>query len=104
MSTIQSLKGYQRAWLKKKAHTLSPVVSVGTSGLTDAVEKAFIEAVKCHELVKVKFSFAQAERREMSEHLAAVSGAALVSILGNNAILYKAAEIKENRTYSLPQR
>jgi RNA-binding protein len=85
-----SLSPRQRQHLKALAHGLSPVVQLGAAGVSDAVVAAVQEALKRHELIKVKLpKLEDAESREqMAEALTAASGAAQVQLLGRVLVLY----------------
>jgi len=104
MNQILHLESFQRAWLRKKAHHLKPVVSIGQSGVSDAVEKALVEALEHHELVKVKLYELKDERKDALEHLAQVTSSALVSIIGNVGIFYRPAPIESERQFRIPTR
>ena len=96
------LAGYQRAWLRKSAHSLKPVVSIGHGGISDSVEKSIIEALVHHELIKVKFYDLKEERQEACDHISKASGALLIGIIGNIAIFYREAAKPEDRKYHIP--
>lgn len=85
-----SLSPRQRQHLKALAHGLSPVVQVGAAGVSEAVVAAVHEAIKRHELIKVKLpKLEDAESREqMAEEITQASGAALVQLLGRVLVLY----------------
>lgn len=67
------------------------IVTLGQSGLTDAVVEEMNRALADHELVKVR---ARADDRtardEMLDQLAARTGSAIVQRIGNVALLYRA--------------
>jgi len=52
---MEALKGFQKKFLKGRAHGLKPVVFLGQKGLTDNLIDSIHEALDTHELVKVKF-------------------------------------------------
>jgi RNA-binding protein len=83
------MTGQKRSALLKAAHSLKPVVMVGKLGPTDGVFQAVDQALGAHELIKVKFQGFKEERRRISAELAERSGAVLVRLLGNVAILYR---------------
>jgi RNA-binding protein len=103
MKKIPVITSAQRAWLRKQAHSLSPVVSVGVAGMTDAVEKAVDEALSHHELIKIKFHELKEERREVCNHLSEQLGAVLVTVIGNVGIMYRPANDPEQRGIHLPK-
>jgi RNA-binding protein len=79
-----SLNPRQRQHLKALAHGLSPVVQVGAAGVSESVVTAVHEALRRHELIKVKLpKLEDAQSREqMAAALTAASGAAQVQLLG----------------------
>ena len=103
MKPIPIITSYQRAWLRKQAHHLSPVVNVGTAGMTPAVEKAVEEALSHHELIKIKFYELKDQRRDACNYLAETLGAILVSVIGNIGILYRPASNPDASNYHLPK-
>lgn len=102
MTQKKDLVGYQRAWLRKQAHKLKPVVSIGHGGISDAVEKSVTEALSHHELIKIKFYDLKDERQSACDHLAQVCGANLIGIIGNIAILYRESVKVEDRKFHIP--
>ena len=49
-----ALTSKQRAFLKKKAHELNPLVRIGKDGITDSLIQSILEAIDSRELLKVK--------------------------------------------------
>lgn len=49
-----ALTSKQRAFLKKKAHELDPLVRIGKDGITDSLIQSILEAIDSRELLKVK--------------------------------------------------
>ena len=83
----------QRAYLKKEAHDLEPIVRIGKEGLTDNIVKSLLDAINSRELIKVKIlqnlDADKDEARELAEELSKKSGAELVGIIGKIMIFYK---------------
>lgn len=76
--------------LKAKAHALKPVVMIGAKGLTEAVIAESEEAIKAHELIKVKIASAEKGiREETAAVLIDALDAELVTMIGRIAIIYK---------------
>ena len=48
------LTSKQRAFLKKKAHELNPIVRIGKDGLQETVIESILSAIDSRELIKVK--------------------------------------------------
>lgn len=85
-----SLSGNQRRFLRALGHHLDPVVQVGHQGVTDALVKALAQALRDHELVKVKLAQSIEDRPEIADALVEKSGAELAQTLGRTVLLYKA--------------
>lgn len=101
MSTV--LKGYQRDYLTRNAHTLQPVVMVGKNGLSPEVLKAIDEALALHELIKVKFIDFKDEKKDMAFQVTQAMEATLVRIIGNIAIFYRYQPDPKERVLHLPK-
>ena len=86
------LTSKQRKQLEKIAHPLNPVVIVGAAGVTDGVIEMVNQTLLSHELIKVKFNEYKDEKQELTENICSTTGATLVRIVGNVAILYKQNE------------
>lgn len=85
-----TLSERQKKHLRRLAHALKPIVTLGTAGLTEAVVAEFERALHDHELVKVRVRAASRDRRDHNlAELATRSGAALVQRIGNVAVLYR---------------
>jgi RNA-binding protein len=85
-----SLTGKAARHLRALGHELSPVVSIGKEGLTDAVVSAANAALLTHELVKVKVqSEAPIDRKLAASELASKTESALAQVLGRTFLLYK---------------
>ena len=88
----------QRAFLKKEAHDLEPIVRIGKEGLTDNIVKSLLDAINSRELIKVKIlqnlDADKDEARELAEELSKKSGAELVGIIGKIMIFYKENKYK----------
>jgi RNA-binding protein len=98
------LAGYQRAYLKRRAHALEPVVTVGKLANSAALQEHLDRELNNHELIKIRFVDHKEERHQLARELCSVSGAELVTIIGHVAILYRAHAEPEQRRISIPQR
>lgn len=98
---MMELTSKQRKILEKAAHDLQPVVIVGGAGVTEGVISMVSNSLKAHELLKIKFNEYKDEKVELTQNICSQCNATLVRIIGNVAILYKEAEKKEDRKYSL---
>lgn len=76
--------------LKAQAHSLKPVILIGSKGLTEAVVAETNIALLTHELIKVKINGAEKEDRlVMAQQLSEQLQAELVQIIGHTLILYR---------------
>jgi RNA-binding protein len=80
----------QKKHLRRLAHPLHPLVSVGQAGLTDAIVAELERALHDHELVKVRV---RAEDRKLRDtalvELAARTRSEVVQRIGHVAVLYR---------------
>ena len=84
------LSAAERRALRARAHSLHPVVIVGSKGLTESALKEVEIALKSHELIKVKL--ASDDREERTSQYAALSetlAAAPVQQIGKIVVLYR---------------
>jgi RNA-binding protein len=83
----------QLRFLRGKAHALKPVVMLGQKGLTENVLAETVEALRVHELIKVKVRAAdRATRDALLAELVARSASSLVTRIGHVATLYRPGE------------
>lgn len=105
MTTMATqLAGYQRAYLKRQAHALEPVVTVGKHANSEAVQKHLNQELDNHELIKVRFADHKEHRHQLARELCEMSGAELVTIIGHVAILYRPHADPEHQRIVVPQR
>ena len=76
--------------LKARGQSLKPMLKVGHDGLTPAFIAALDEALKHHELVKVKFSDLKEQKKELAPQLAEKTSGQLIMRVGNVALVYRA--------------
>ena len=88
-----NLSEKQQRFLRGKAHALKPIVLMGQKGLTDNVVTETVQALRDHELIKVRVRAAdRAARDSLLAELVRRSECALVNRIGHVAILYRAAK------------
>lgn len=84
------MKGKERAELRSEAHHLTPSVHVGQHGLTPALINSLDDALRTHELVKVKLQpRAQVEPKEAAKALALATTSDVVQVIGRTATFYR---------------
>ena len=88
MAGIPELAGFQRKYLRQKAHGMRPFVEVGESGISDAVVRALDVALGDHELVKVRLRKPE-DKMLAARKRAEESQAALCGLVGHTVILYR---------------
>ncbi len=82
--------------LRAQAHSLKPVVMAGQSGLTDNVHLAIEEALDHHELIKVRLrSQGRSTRMRQAEEISSKTGANLVQLIGQIAVIYRKKDKKK---------
>lgn len=87
----------ERKKFRMKAHSLKPVVSTGQYGLTENVLKAIEEAINYHELIKIRLRNAtKDDRKPLAEKICNETGADLIQIIGQIAVLYRKNPNKTN--------
>ena len=86
------LSSKQRAFLKKMAHAIDPVVRIGKDGIDDDVIESIANAVKKRELIKVKIlQNSEVEvARELGNELASKTKSVFVDSIGRILIFFKA--------------
>lgn len=87
------LTSKQKRHLRGLAHSLKPVVMIGSSGITEGVIAELDARLAHHELIKVRISGVdRSERLQTAESLCQKSTSELVSTIGHIAILYRRGE------------
>lgn len=82
----------QLRYLRGKAHALKPVILLGQKGLTDNVVAETLQALRDHELIKVRVRAADRTQREATlAELVKRCTCVLVRRIGHVAVLYRAA-------------
>ena len=85
----------QKKFLRGLGHQLKPVLMIGDAGLTEAVLREFTTTIEHHELIKVRVRVSDRKGRdEIISDLCTRGGAALVTRIGNVALLYRRNEEK----------
>lgn len=103
---MEALDGFQKKFLKGRAHGLKPVVYLGQKGLTPNLIESIHDALNTHELIKIKFiEFKEKkEKAGMAESIATETGCQLVGMIGHVAIFYRQHADPDKREIKLPLR
>lgn len=86
---MHSLTNAQIRELKARAQLMKPTLKVGHDGLSPDFIAALAEALKHHELIKVKFSDFKDQKKELAPKLADRTGSQLIMRVGNVAVLFR---------------
>jgi RNA-binding protein len=92
-----SLNNAQVRELKAQAQRLKATLKVGKDGLSPQFLAALGDALKHHELLKVKFDEFKEQKKELAPQLAEKSGSHLVTRVGNVVVLYRPKPVEEKR-------
>lgn len=77
-------------YLRGLGHHLDAIVQIGKDGVTEGLLAALAEALRVHELVKVRVGTeSPIDRKDAGPELAAQTGATLAQTLGRTLLLYK---------------
>ncbi|MFP4154738.1 MAG: ribosome assembly RNA-binding protein YhbY [Halothiobacillaceae bacterium] len=80
----------QQKFLKAQAHHLKPVVLLGQHGLTDAVLAEINEALRVHELIKVRIpGQSREDKQAIAAQIARDCDAETVQTVGHVLTLYR---------------
>jgi putative YhbY family RNA-binding protein len=89
-----SLTPRERAHLKARAHSMEPVVHVGSSGVTDALIAEIDRALEAHELIKIRAGGADREARaDMLDEICRRSDATSVQTVGKVMVLWRPRKV-----------
>ena len=84
------MKGSERAELRSEAHHLTPTVHVGHQGLTPTLIQSLDDALRTHELVKVKLAkVSDMTPKVAAGTLAESTGSEVVQVIGRTATFYR---------------
>jgi RNA-binding protein len=84
------MKGSERAELRAEAHHLSPTVHVGQHGITESLIASLDDALRTHELVKVKLGKnADLKAKDAAGQLAAQTSSEVVQVIGHTATFFR---------------
>ena len=103
---MEALKGFQKKFLKARAHGLKPVVFIGQKGLTANVIDSIHAALDTHELIKVKFvEFKEKKQKAgIADTIESEAGCQLVGMIGHIGIFYRQHPDPDKRKIKLPLR
>jgi RNA-binding protein len=84
------MKGSERAELRAEAHHLQPTVHVGQNGITPSLIGSLDDALRTHELVKVKLGkTSEIKPKDAASELASATASDVVQVIGRTATFYR---------------
>ena len=85
-----ALSSKQRAYIKKLAHDIDPLVRVGREGIGDNLKASVLDAIRSRELIKVKIiQTCELTAREVYDAMREWEEIELVDMIGRTIIVYK---------------
>ncbi len=84
------MKGKDRASLRAEAHHLNATVHVGQHGITPALIASLDDALRTHELVKVKLGKnLETKPKDAAVELASATSSEVIQVIGRTATFYR---------------
>jgi RNA-binding protein len=97
------MKGSERAELRAEAHHLQPTVHVGQNGITPSLIGSLDDALRTHELVKVKLGkTSEIKPKDAASELASATASDVVQVIGRTATFYRENPDIKKRKDDLP--
>lgn len=91
-----TLSNKQKQFLKGQAHSLKPVVLLGSNGLTEGVVVEIQSALEIHELIKVKVPTDDRETKKLTfDAIVRETGATKLQTIGHTIVLYRQSPEKK---------
>ena len=91
------LSGAQRKRLRALAHDLDALIQIGSTGLSANVLSNIDQALKHHELIKVRFMAQRDQKKALCAQIEGRLDCHLAGLVGHVAIFYRAAPQDANR-------
>ena len=99
------MRGKDRAGLRAEAHHLSATVHVGQHGLTPTLIASLDDALRTHELVKIKLGKgADIKPKDAAAQLAGATKAEVIQVIGRTATFYRENPDLAKKKGDLPPR
>ncbi|MEO5590568.1 MAG: YhbY family RNA-binding protein [Gemmatimonadaceae bacterium] len=97
------MKGADRAGLRAEAHHLDPAVHVGHHGITPTLIGSLDDALRTHELVKVKLGKTlDVKPKDAAAELSAATSSETIQIIGRTATFYRHNPELKRKSGDLP--
>ena len=96
----------QRRYLRSLGHSLSPMVFIGKEGMTDNLIGSINDALKAHELIKVKLGpNCPLDKKTASQVVPQKTNSELVQLIGKILLVYRDnPEKKDKNKIKLPKK
>lgn len=92
----------QRAYLRKAANSIEPIMQIGKSGITEALAKTVSDALEAREIVKLSvLETAPLSPKECMAEITKLLNCEAVQVIGRKIVIYR--ESAENKKIFLPQ-
>ncbi len=92
---MEQLTQNQVLKLRRSAHSLKPVVTVGNQGVTDNVLAEIDRALYDHQLVKIKLTHEdREERKSQAERILKSQKAELINRIGKTIVIFRISKKK----------
>lgn len=96
------LKGKERQFFKKEAHSLKPIFQIGKGGLSEEMIQQIQFAIEKRELIKVSLlQNTMEEPDEAAQVIAQATSSTIIQVIGHTIVLYRQARNPKNRDLSL---
>tara|TARA_B100000029_G_C17399571_1_gene896539 strand:- start:545 stop:844 length:300 start_codon:yes stop_codon:yes gene_type:complete len=95
------LKGFQRQYLRSKAHHLKPKIQIGKNNINSGVINAINEAFNNNELIKIKL-FSTQDKDDQISKITSQIDCSIVGDIGRILIAFKEFPEKQDRKIKLP--
>ncbi len=101
---MSELKGFQKRYLRGRAHGLKPIVLVGQKGVSEELVRFVDDALNAHELIKVRFNEhkGKEEKTLLSAEICKETGSTVAGMVGHTVILFRPHPTPDKRKIVLP--
>ena len=97
-----NLTGKQKAFLKKEAHSLHPIIQIGKNGVEDTTLPQIEEALERRELIKINLlQNTSLTVSDVAEHIEESTDVTVVQKIGKTLVLYKPSTQEKYQDISL---
>ena len=102
--SMSKLSPKQKKYLRALGHSLKATVQIGHKGLTEPVTAQIDQALKDHELIKIKVgNNSEFKPKQLVQPIVESLSCELVQTIGGVVVLYREAEEPDEREIRLPK-